>query len=110
MFKYWKLFERKDKALIIFLIIFTIVLTIFAFWDKEYMVIFASFAFIFNICFLYIVNVYEILMDESHESNLEAINLIENLTKDNIEQQKQITELKKMLSKAKAKKKNKEEK
>ena len=110
MFKYWKFFKKQDKAFILLLIAFTIIATILAIFVKEYMFIFTTFSLIINICFLYIANVYEYIVDETQNENVVAINLIKDLISDNEKQQKQIKELKRMLSKAKAKKKNKEEK
>ena len=110
MFKFWKLLKKREKIFLSFMILFTIFLAVMSIIDKDIMLFLVALLFFSNILSFYLIDIYELFLDESFESNQKAINLIENLTKANTEQQKQITELKKMLSKAKAKKKNKEEK
>lgn len=110
MFKFWKLLEKKEKIFLSFMILFTIFLAVMSIIDKDIMLFLVALLFFSNILSFYLTDIYEILLDESHEENEVAINLIKNLINDNEEQQRQITELKRMLSKAKAKKKNKEEK
>ena len=108
MFKFWKLLEKREKIFLSFMILFTIFLAVMSIIDKDIMLFLVALLLFSNILAFYVTDVYKIFLDESYEEKEKAINLIESLTNDNIEQQKQITELKRMLSKVKAKKKNKE--
>lgn len=110
MFKFWKLLEKKEKIFLSIITLFTIFLAIMSIIDKDIMLFLIALLFFSNILSFYLIDIYELFLDESFESNQKAINLIKDLINDNEEQQRQIAELKRMLSKAKAKKKNKEEK